>query len=100
MPPVAPSWRMNKSCHMNADLLSNTLDSLKPIICDHTGLRADEVFPDMRLREDLYIDSLALHAILMDVEDQWNVMPGAEQIDAAQTLADFAAAIAALRCGL
>lgn len=84
---------------MNADLLSNTIDRLKPIICDHTGLRADEVHPDMRLREDLYIDSLALHAILMEVEGQWNVMPGADKIDAAHTLADFAAAIATLRAG-
>ncbi|WP_170944922.1 acyl carrier protein [Stenotrophomonas maltophilia] len=84
---------------MNADILSNTLDSLKPIICDQTGLRPDEVHPHMRLREDLCIDSLALHAILIEVEDQWNVMPGAEQIDAAQTMADFAAAIAALRGG-
>lgn len=82
---------------MNSELLSNTLDKLKSIICEHTGLRADEVMPAMRLREDLCIDSLALHAILMDVEDRWNVMPSIGQMNAAVTLADFAGAIAGLR---
>lgn len=85
---------------MNCSTSSNTLETLVPMICEHTGLRPSEVRPGMRLREDLDIDSLMLHGILMSIEDEWGVMPGAEPIARAETLADLAAEITALREGI
>lgn len=82
---------------MNCITPSSTLETLVPMICEHTGLRPSEVLPDMRLREDLDIDSLALHGILMSIEEAWGVMPGAESIARAATLADLVAEITALR---
>lgn len=85
---------------MNSIIYSNTLETLVPLICEHTGLRPPEVRPGMRLREELNIDSLILHGILMSIEDEWGVMPGSEPIARAETLADLAAEITALREGI
>lgn len=84
---------------MNCITPSNTLETLVPMICEHTGLLPSEVQPGMRLREDLDIDSLALHGILMSIEDQWGVMPSAKPIARAETLSDLVAEITALREG-
>lgn len=78
---------------MNSSTPSNVFDALVPILCEHTGFHASEIQPGTHLREDLDIDSLTMHGILMSIEDQFGVLPAAATVAAAASAADLAAAV-------
>jgi len=59
------------------------------IVSEQTGLSLRDVIPSKRLREDLEVDSLTLHALLIAIEERWQRMPSVEALQRVVTLADL-----------
>ena len=72
-----------------------TLQDLRRLAAAHLGQPLAEVGSQHRLVEDLGVDSLEMHALLIDIEDAGGTIPSAEALRDVQTLADLHAAIEA-----
>ena len=71
-----------------------TLDHLRTCIADHLGVQASLIQKDTRLVEDLGIDSLAMHALLLDIEEAGGIIPPPEALEHVASVGDLFAAVA------
>lgn len=63
------------------------------IVSEQTGLSLRDVLPSKRLREDLEVDSLTLHALLIAIEERWQRMLSLDALQRVVTLADLYEAV-------
>jgi acyl carrier protein len=74
-----------------------SLQDLRRLAAAHLGQPLAEVGSQHRLVEDLGVDSLEMHALLIDIEAAGCVIPSPELLREVQTLADLHDAIEAMR---
>jgi acyl carrier protein len=74
---------------------SLTLQDLRRLAAAHLGQPLAEVGSQHRLVEDLGVDSLEMHALLIEIEEAGGSIPSPEALRDVQTLADLHAAIEA-----
>ncbi len=72
-----------------------SLDQLRQCLAQHHGGEVASISDQLRLVEDLGIDSLGMHAVLMDVEEAGGCIPSPEAMEQVSTVADLFAAVAA-----
>ena len=65
------------------------LDLLQEIYHDKVGGRTDEISPEMRLVEDLGLDSLRLITLVVEVEDRFQICIEEEEEDEIVRLSDL-----------
>lgn len=70
-----------------------TLQDLRRLAAAHLGQPLAEVGSQHRLVEDLGVDSLEMHALLLEIEDAGGTLPSAEALRDVETLADLHEAI-------
>ncbi|MEG2804539.1 phosphopantetheine-binding protein [Stenotrophomonas sp.] len=68
-------------------------DDLRQLIAAQLGLTVAEVGVQARLVEDLGIDSLAMHALLLDIEEAGIGLPDAGRLQAVDTVGALYAAL-------
>jgi acyl carrier protein len=72
---------------------SLTFETLRYLVAESLDRSESEVQPDMRLVEDLGIDSLAMHALLIDIEESGGVIPPPEILERVSTVRQLYAAV-------
>lgn len=75
--------------------ISLTLQDLRRLAAAHLGQPLEEVGSQHRLVEDLGVDSLEMHALLIQIEEAGGVIPSPEALSRVITLADLHDAIIA-----
>ncbi len=70
-----------------------TYDELRHCIADQLGAPVADVRDDVRLVEDLGIDSLAMHALLIDIEESGGVIPPPGILETVSTVRQLYAAV-------
>lgn len=70
-----------------------TLQELRKLAATHLGRPLEEVGSQMRLVEDLDVDSLEMHALLIQIEEACGALPDSEVMPSVFTLADLHLAI-------
>lgn len=70
------------------------LQDLRRLTADHLGRPLEEIGSQQRLVEDLEIDSLEMHALLIQIEEAGGTLPNAEALRDVVTLADLHFAMA------
>lgn len=75
-----------------------SLAGLCALIAAELRLADDAVLPGLRLVEDLRVDSLEMHSLLLAIEQWCGGMPSAAQMDAVATVADLYASLQARPC--
>ncbi|MDQ1107934.1 acyl carrier protein [Stenotrophomonas rhizophila] len=71
-----------------------SLQDLRKLTAAHLGRPLEEIGSQQRLVEDLEIDSLEMHALLIQIEEAGAPLPDAEAMREVVTLADLYQAIA------
>jgi len=71
-----------------------TLQDLRRLTAAHLGRPLEEIGSQQRLVEDLDIDSLEMHALLIQIEEAGAALPDADALRSVITLADLHLAIA------
>jgi len=71
-----------------------SLQHLRKLAAAHLGRPLEEVGSQQRLVEDLDVDSLEMHALLIQIEEAGATLPTAEALRDVVTLADLHLAIA------
>ncbi|MFL9584722.1 phosphopantetheine-binding protein [Stenotrophomonas sp. AB1(2024)] len=71
-----------------------SLQDLRKLAAAHLGRPLEEVGSQQRLVEDLDVDSLEMHALLIQIEEAGATLPTAEALRDVVTLADLHLAIA------
>jgi len=71
-----------------------SLQDLRRLTAAHLGRPLEEIGSQQRLVEDLDIDSLEMHALLIQIEEAGFPLPDAEAMREVVTLADLYQAIA------
>ena len=66
-----------------------SLQDIRRLAAAHLGRPLEEVGSQQRLVEDLDVDSLEMHALLIQIEEAGGTLPGAEVLRAVITLADL-----------
>lgn len=72
---------------------SLTLQDLRKLAAAHLGRPLDEIGSQQRLVEDLQVDSLEMHALLIQVEETCGTLPDPDAMAKVVTLADLHLAI-------
>jgi acyl carrier protein len=76
--------------------MNNIQDRLNRIIVKSTGKKDLNISPDMRLVEDLKLDSLGIIDLLTDIEIEFGIMlPEDERLVSVRTVNDMYAALQA-----
>jgi acyl carrier protein len=75
------------------DILSAIAESIRTV---SPRARGATIRPDSRLLEELALDSLDLVAVILQLQDQFQVEIDPDEITALQTVADLAASLAKL----
>jgi len=70
-------------------------NELRRFIAQNLGCDDASIGDQLRLVEDLAIDSLGMHALLIDIEEAGGHIPSAEALEHVSTVADLFAAVAA-----
>lgn len=70
-----------------------TLQDLRKLAATHLGRPLEEVGSQMRMAEDLDVDSLEMHALLIQIEEACGVLPDPEAMSLVVSLADLHLAI-------
>jgi acyl carrier protein len=70
-----------------------TLQDLRKLAAAHLERPLEEVGSQQRLVEDLNVDSLEMHALLIQIEEACGALPDPEVMPAVVTLADLHLAI-------
>lgn len=68
-------------------------DEMRCCIAHHTERERAEVVGPARLVEDLGVDSLTMHALLIDIEEAGGRIPPPETLEAVNTVDDLFAAV-------
>lgn len=68
-------------------------DEMRCCIAYHAARDRAEVVGPARLVEDLGVDSLSMHALLIDIEEAGGRIPPPEVLEAVTTVADLFAAV-------
>jgi len=76
-------------------MIALTLTQVRECIAAHLGHSVAGVGAHQRLAEDLDIDSLALHAVLLDLEEAGGVLPEPGAMAEGVTVADLHRALVA-----
>lgn len=71
-----------------------TLLQVRHCLAAHLGHAVAEVGEQARLVEDLQIDSLAMHAVLLDLEEAGGTLPAAGALDRVSTVGELHQALA------
>lgn len=71
-----------------------TYDEMRHCIADQLGKTVSHIQDDMRLVEDLGIDSLAMHALLIDIEESGGVIPLPHNMAKVRTVRELYNAVA------
>jgi acyl carrier protein len=71
-----------------------TIGDMAALVAAQQCLPLASVMPSLRLAEDLNIDSLEMHSLLLAIEEQYGVMLHAEDLTHVVSVGDLAAAIA------
>lgn len=71
-----------------------SLQDIRRLAAAHLGRPLEEVGSQQRLVEDLDVDSLEMHALLIQIEEAGGTLPDAEALREVVTLADLHLAIA------
>jgi len=71
-----------------------SLQDIRKLAAAHLGRPLEEVGSQQRLVEDLDVDSLEMHALLIQIEEAGGTLPNAEALRDVVTLADLHQAIA------
>lgn len=71
-----------------------SLQDIRKLAAAHLGRPLEEVGSQQRLVEDLDVDSLEMHALLIQIEEAGGTLPDAEALRDVVTLADLHLAIA------
>jgi len=66
-----------------------SLQDIRRLAAAHLGRPLEEVGSQQRLVEDLDVDSLEMHALLIQIEEAGGMLPDAEVLRAVITLADL-----------
>ncbi|WP_282296420.1 acyl carrier protein [Stenotrophomonas sp. PS02289] len=69
------------------------LNDLRDCIGDHLQRDAREITGQLRLVEDLGIDSLGMHALLIDIEEAGGCIPAPEALERVTTVIELYAAV-------
>ncbi len=72
-----------------------TLHDLRHCLADHLERDLAEIGEQARLVEDLGIDSLAMHALLIEIEELGGHIPEPESLERVCTVAELYAAVVA-----
>ena len=75
-----------------------SLDGLCALIAIELHVATDVVLPGLRLVEDLRVDSLEMHSLLLAIEQWCGGMPSAAQMETVDTVADLYACLQAGSC--
>ncbi|WP_186308911.1 acyl carrier protein [Stenotrophomonas rhizophila] len=70
-----------------------TLQDLRKLAAAHLGRPLEEIGSQQRLVEDLQVDSLEMHALLIQIEEACGRLPDPELMEQVVTLADLYLAI-------
>jgi len=70
-----------------------TLQDLRKLAAAHLGRPLEEIGSQMRLVEDLNVDSLEMHALLIQIEEACGALPDPDVMPVVVTLADLHLAI-------
>ncbi len=70
------------------------LEAFRVAIAAQLGMDVSQVQGQLRLAEDLGVDSLAMHALLIDLEESGGIIPPPGVLEAVSTVADLHAAVA------
>lgn len=71
-----------------------TYDEMRHCIADQLNKPMAHIQDDMRLVEDLGIDSLAMHALLIDIEESGGVIPLPGTLERVKTVRELYIAVA------
>jgi acyl carrier protein len=71
-----------------------TVGDMATLVATLQGLPPSAVTPSLRLVEDLNIDSLEMHSLLLTIEERYGVMLHAEDLKHVVNVGDLAAVIA------
>lgn len=69
-------------------------DDLRRCIATHLERDCAEVSGQFRLVEDLGVDSLSMHALMIDIEEAGGRIPPPDALEGVTTVADLFAAVA------
>lgn len=69
------------------------LNDLRKCIGDHLQREPREITGQLRLVEDLGIDSLGMHALLIDIEEAGGRIPTPEELDRVSTVIELYVAV-------
>lgn len=75
-----------------------SLDGLCALIASELRVATDAVLPGLRLVEDLRVDSLEMHSLLLAIEQWCGGMPSSAQMETVDTVADLYACLQAGPC--
>ena len=64
-------------------------EKLKDMVAQQLGVDAQEVKPEMRLREDLQADSASVMILVMDVESEFGIEVEDDAIEKVKTVGDM-----------
>lgn len=70
-----------------------TLDAFRTLVAHSLGMAAQDCHAGARLVEDLDVDSLALQALLLDLEEGGYPLPAATSMVTVVTIADLHSAL-------
>lgn len=74
------------------------VDGLCALIASELRVASDTVLPGLRLVEDLRVDSLEMHSLLLAIEQWCGGMPSSAQMETVDTVADLYACLQAGPC--
>ena len=73
--------------------IEDTINKITSIIADQTGISSDSITPEVKLEEDLKVDSLDFVEIMLTCEDEFGIdisHDDLQKILTVQQLADYA----------
>jgi len=71
------------------------MEKLIAMVAEQLGVKASDVKPESRLKEDLEADSASVMMLVMDVENEFGIEVEDDAIEKVKTVADMAAYIEA-----
>jgi len=64
-------------------------EKIKKVIADQLGIEEDKITPESSLVEDLKADSLDVAALLLELEEQYEIEIDEEDLDTLRTVGDI-----------